>query len=40
MGPESILKMEEEQLLVQWVFTVAKAGFLMTKLELLASNFW
>jgi hypothetical protein len=33
---ESILKMEEEPL-VQWIFTVGKAGFPMAEVELLDS---
>jgi hypothetical protein len=37
IGPESVLKMEEEQLLLKWNFTVAKVGFPIPKLELLDS---
>jgi hypothetical protein len=37
MGPETIHTMEEEQFLVQLIFTVARAGFSIIKLELLDS---
>lgn len=37
MGPDTVLKKEEENLLVQWILTMAKAGFPLTKTELLDS---
>lgn len=37
MGRSSILKKEEESLLVDWIFTMAKAGFPITKVQLIDS---
>ncbi|KAK9711873.1 Tc5 transposase DNA-binding domain [Popillia japonica] len=37
MGPESILQKNEEDLLVDWIVTVAKVGFPITNPELLDS---
>ncbi|KAK9688121.1 hypothetical protein QE152_g35770 [Popillia japonica] len=37
MGPESILKKDEEDLFVDWIVTIAKVGFPITRPELLDS---
>lgn len=37
MGPDTVLTKEEENILVQWIVTMAKAGFPITKPELLDS---
>ena len=37
MGPDTVLKAEEETLLVTWLFTIADAGFPATRLQLLDS---